>query len=328
MKLIEKFKSYNYGATNYVYEFENGLRLIVTQKDGIKDFYAGVVFKAGSLLNNQLNVPQGATHFLEHLMVFSTSKLFKTIEEKKEYVLGSYTRPRIVNNGATHRYSMWTYSKGQIKGKKRIMNMIKGHLDSKGKDYETAVEKQRSIITSERSMDKKEEKDASYNYNKFFFGDIYPEFVLKIDGDLEDIKKTTVEDLVKVRDEISKGENAVVVIQTDKWPDKTLNNDLKIISKYFKKEKSALKYKYVPYINKFKYKHFKDDEAQDVFISYNVFLPTRQHIDYKLNALEEFTNALLNKSCFEYLREDKHLVYKANSFEMYTLVGHNITGIK
>ena len=29
MKLIQKFKSYNYGSTNYVYQFENGLKLLV-----------------------------------------------------------------------------------------------------------------------------------------------------------------------------------------------------------------------------------------------------------------------------------------------------------
>ncbi len=322
MKLIQKFKSYNYGATNYVYQFENGLRLFVTEKKDILDFYASIIFKAGALIENQVGVTDGTAHFLEHLMVASPSKYFKSMDVKKEFMYGNLSRPEVNYNGSTSKYAMQLYSSSQIRGKERVMKMLKGYLDSSKRDFETTIEKERGIILSEIERMIKKEKDSGYYYREFFFQDVYPEFVKYVIGEYDQVKEINIEQLDKFRTELSRGENAVIAIQTNNWPDKTLIKDIKELSKYFNAEKNSFKHKFIPYKNQFKYKHFKDEERRDVFISYNVFLPKRDHIDYRLEAIEEFADSLISKTVFEHLREDKQLIYSGGSFNQYALVSH------
>ena len=326
MKLIQKFKSYNYGSTTYVYQFENGLKLLVTEKPKIRDFYASIVFKAGALIENQIGVTDGTSHFLEHLMVFSPSRHFKSVDAKKEFMYGNLSKPEVSYNGATSKYAMWLHSNSQIKGKERVMKMLKGYVDSTDKDFKITIAKERGIILSESKRMVKKEKDAGYHYRQFFFGEIYPEFVKYVIGEYEQVESITLDDLMKFREEISKGENAIIAIQTDKWPDKALIKDIKEIAEYFNNKKSSIDYKVVPYKNHFKYKHFKDEDKRDIFISYNVFLPKRLNIDYKLEAVEEFAQSLMSKTVFEHLREDKQLVYSGGAFDEYALVAHRNRG--
>ena len=82
-----------------------------------------------------------SSHFLEHLMVFSPSRHIKSVDAKKEFMYGNLSTPEVSYNGATSNYAMWLHSNSQIKGKERVMKMLKGYVNYTDTDFKITIAK-------------------------------------------------------------------------------------------------------------------------------------------------------------------------------------------
>jgi predicted Zn-dependent peptidase len=315
MELIEKFRSEYYGADNFIYKFENGLRVIVTNKSESEEIYAAVLFKCGGVAEHQLNVPNGTIHFLEHMMINSPCELFPTTESKRLFRHGDSTKPSIAPNGTASPSYMWVYASSHVEGKDRVMKMLEGYLQPTKSDFETQIEKERQIIISEGGRRVKKELDSYFQFIKYMFKDIFPEMVRYTEGEVEDIQKISIDDLMKARTELMKGENAVIVIQTNRWPDAELQENIVRISEYFSTDKSNIEYKYNEFEDKFTVAHMHDPQMQNMLLDFNTLYRRTNSESDRIVVLHKFSRYFCSWSMYEHLRQKKELVYELDVFK-------------
>lgn len=115
MKLLDKFKDKNYSAENRIYQFKNGVRLVYSYKPDIKDVDLDIIFLAGSYFEKQIGVPNGTTHFLEHMMMNPNAK-FKTQKDIEEFTFGNSRKPTFYKNAANYKNFVKFYAYGHTKG--------------------------------------------------------------------------------------------------------------------------------------------------------------------------------------------------------------------
>lgn len=330
MKLIEQFTDTDYGATSYFYEYPNKARVVITVKEGIKDFAVDAILKAGAYFEKDLEVKYGTAHFLEHLLT-NPNRVLKTRQEQDNYRFGNSLRPEIFWNASTSFKVMYFYSWGHPKGAARMLDYIKYELDFPIERFKEFLEKERGIIKAELERNYKTiEEDPTYNFYLFTLKGVQEELARRVIGDKESISSIDVDDLYKFYKSLFSSDNLVIAIQAGKYPSKALLNKIEKLAYSLPENKKGTNLAISegkPDPN-FKYKHFKKKGEQGVFASFSFPYKRPEQIDYKLGVINYFTASLISHLGFKHLRENHGLVYSLDTFNEFLSWNYKIKGFK
>ncbi len=327
MKLINTIQDSYYGVVSYIYQFPSGLRVFHAINKNTVDFKLSINFKAGMLLEDQINVPRGTAHFLEHLLVYASNKTFDSRTEMDKFSFGNSKRPAFWFN-ASSGYRFITFDAiGHNKGADRMFTLLNAQLDyDLEKLFEASeIEKQRSIIISELKRKPREDMDPGLLYDKLFMNSSNPLFAQRSIGTLESVSSITKDHLSLFLQTFFSVNNVVVGIESNSKLTKNLKDKLQKLDNTFSSYKNSFKtdYKFKPLDFDFRYGHFKDIHKQDVFCSFNLFHDTdpTKEVDYKKNAQRFMVLDLVGRVMNEYLREQKMLIYGAKTFNQLLFPG-------
>lgn len=311
-KVESSNRDYYYKINNYLLKLSNKVRLAVTVVPYTKETNFGAIIKAGAYFEDKIGVPRGTAHFLEHLIVGNPNDLVKTKEEHDDFSLGTKYKSPFWYNGYTTNSIIELNANGNIAGTTRIIKFIMAMINYPQSRFSEFLEKERSIILNELKQRKKDENNGYLQFMRYFFTQTYPELGNDVLGTAESINSITLADIKKLYKEIYTKDSMVFYIQTNEFPsDKILRQ---IISKtdQIPDQKSRLEIKYQPFIEKFDYKVFKDEQRQNIFCSINFFYKVNKEkvLNYKNDRLYFILSNLLRKVLFDYIREESMLVYE------------------
>lgn len=313
-KLIDKWKDKYDLIDNYLYEYENGLRLVVSVNPKTTDFDYTVGINGGSYYERQVGVPQGTAHFLEHILFGSPNDLCKTEKELMEYTFGNRKRAGFYQNAYTSRKFIYIYAHGNYNAAERMLRYINAQVLFPLEKVKDFIEKERKIITNEIQRKPKEERDSGLQYDKFFWGDIYPEFAERGIGTVETVASVTVEDLLKYHEAIMIPGNMVLAVQLPSKPTKTIMSYLSDLASKLPSRKVNLKRNIIKYDPGFRHGYFHDPDNSSIFFSIAFHYELMPKFDYRRDRLYMLTTSLIRKIGYDYLRLEKHLVYSVDTF--------------
>ena len=203
----------------YEETLDNGLRIFVVPKENVNGIYATFSTDFGSIQtefvpsdgDEMIKVPLGVAHFLEH-------KMFEQKDDKDPFTF--YSERGCDANANTSNYKT-TYL---FSGANSFAENINYLLDYVQSPYFTDenVEKEKGIITQEIKMYEDEPFFKMYDgiiYNSFLNHPIkYP-----IAGTIEDVNKTTKEDLYNCYNTFYHPSNMFLVVTGNVDPKETIN---------------------------------------------------------------------------------------------------------
>ena len=291
----------------YEETLNNGLKVYIVPKDNINGIYATFNTRFGSIhtefisndSNEMVKVPLGVAHFLEH-------KMFEQKDEKDPFTF--YSERGCDANANTSNYKT-TYL---FSGANSFAENINFLLDYVQEPYFTDenVEKEKGIIEQEINM------YADEPFMKVYDGIIYNTFVnhpikYPIAGTVEDVYKTTKEDLYNCYNTFYHPSNMFLVITGNIDPKETIN--LIRINQEDKKFKEAKEIK-------------MDIEIPKVGIGYKIDCSNIKKniydikpyigilLDLKLGSTSELSERLKNENLITYdlditmINTDKHIL--------------------
>ncbi|MCA9379310.1 insulinase family protein [Candidatus Dojkabacteria bacterium] len=316
MKLIKQSRDIQYKSTTYEYLLKNGVRVLETVKPESTDFDISVVLKAGSFYETQLRVPQGTAHFLEHMLT-RPNKKFKTQVELNNFTYGNKSRPSFYPNAGTSKRFVYHYAHGQYKAAERMIQYLASGLDYPVRDFSKYIEKERQIILGEIQRKDDPSKDTRLNFDKFFWGEDFPEFAQRVLGTEQSVNEISVDHLVKFWQQLYVANNVVIAIQSPQKLAGELKKLVQSLATIFPARPTEVKEKWGGLRAEHKYRHFRYDPAQGVFLSLNYFyeLPPRdQKMDYEKDLKFLLLSDFFYKIGHDYLREQNGLIYDPSSF--------------
>lgn len=327
MKLKTEFKN-KYNKIHYrIYELDNGIPVIHLENPTTIDFDFSIVVRAGSCYESKESVPKGTAHFLEH-MFFNPNTYYKTRLSLEKFEAGDRENPRIYANAVTTRKNIYLTGHSNHKGALRVVERVANLVDFPKDKFDKYIEKERNIILAERKGQKKQGRNPMEESVKFLLGDRCPELVYNSIGEIEDIKKITLDDLHKYFVKRFTTGNTVFAIQESISPSSTVEKELEKISKRFVDQK-ADSFPELKLENKFKVGVFHDDTFSGINTHLFYFEKEKREFDYKYVAVKDISYELINKLAFNILREKEGLIYDFSTFESRTYTfGYNVQGIR
>lgn len=311
--LIDKWFDAASQVQNYIYKFENGLPIVISTTPIVTTSYIDIGLLGGYRYELLLDVPVGTAHFLEHVLVGNPNQLLRTPEQVRRYRMGSKVRPGVARNGSTSVRYMRLLANTHQRFTPRAIKFIKSWLEQNETYMGKALEKERQIILSEEARELRPEKDEGYQMRKFVNAGIFPEFNERLIGTQETIKAIQLEDLVKMKKAMLHADQAVLCFHAPRLPNKEEWKDLANLAAQFSPESGGFKPPLDPQ-QKFKYQfgHFHNERKQDVHFSMNFPIPYIIDNDYYKKLCQRWARALIAHVGYEYVREEKHLVYEFN----------------
>jgi predicted Zn-dependent peptidase len=306
-KLIDKWFDKHHNIRNYLYRYENGVRLVVSQNPATVEMNLTAVFQAGSYFERQVGVPQGTAHFLEHMMC-NPSDLFKTREEMDVYTFGNRNQPTIYKNAATSRKYLYFYLNANYLAHDRSISYLNHQLHYPMTRFPEFMETERKIILAEWHHLPKPDKDASLQAKLFLLDGHNPEFSEAVIGTAESISQIQISDLEKYYKEMLNADNLVIAVQMPHAPNRTILTRLNSLATGFAPALPKIKNQETLY-NSFRYRVFNDPKQQGLYMSFNYFIQRRPEYDYKEQVLYYLLNNLINKVGKDEYREKRGLVY-------------------
>lgn len=311
MQKILTWHDSNNNITNNVYEFEPGTKLVESINPGSIETYVSITLAAGSIHQNEINVPKGTAHFLEHILTGNPNKVFKDTKVFNDYVNGTLSSPKLFVNAATGWRFLEIYGYSHYSGLNRLLKYIFAQLDYPLERIPEFIEKERKIILSEYFRKEKLEKNPSTAYESFFY-DVYDFSGEYSIGTEESINSITAQNLSDYYKYVVNNQNLVITIHN---PIKLTKVQFKLIESFLKKMKPGKKIKFEPKeINKkFKYRVSNKDNANGIFFSINRFVPANTDVDYTRSVLDFFFRRLITELIFRKLREERGLTYSSEA---------------
>ncbi len=312
LTLLDTWDDSRYKAQNHLFKLSTGLKLLISVKKDIQDFDVNILFKGGNYFEDQVGVPAGTAHLMEH-MLMNPNKVLKTREEQRAFEFGNRNKPKIYPNAWTGNKMLNFYATSHPKGALRCLELLKYVMDYPVERFAEFLETEKGIVLAELNQKKKEEKDPQLAYLRFIFEDNYKGFNRRVIGTEESIGKITVDDLIKYKDNIVHQKNCIIAVQTNKKPSPKLIDSISEFVDIIPAGKKGVRYKPMIIKNKFKYDHFKDDEAKGVELTISFFDQMEKEPEYKNNVFFHLVVALMNYQSFRVLREQKGLIYASQS---------------
>jgi len=306
-KLIDKWFDKYHNIHNYLYRYENGVRLVVSQNPATVEINIGAILEAGSYFERQLGVPQGTAHFLEHMMC-KPSDLFKTREEMDAYTFGNRNRATVYSNATTSRRFLYFYLDTNQTAQERAINYLNHQLHYPLSRFSEFMETERKIILAEWQRFPKLDQNATLQAELFLLDGKYPEFSEAIIGTSESISAIQIADLEKFYKEMFNADNLILAVQMQHAPTPTLLMQLGKLAAGFVSAPPKVKDPEVLH-NSFRYHVFHDPKEQGLYMSFNYFIPQRPEYDYKEQVLNYLVNNLINKVGNDEYREKLGFVY-------------------
>lgn len=327
MKLISQFKNRYNNITYKTYETQNGIKVVHLDNPATIDFNFTILFKAGSCYETKEGVPHGTAHFLEH-MLFNPNGIFKNKSEIDRFEQGSIDKPDIYTNANTTRKNIYFTCNSNEKGYLRVLERLEYLLTFSKKRFSTQMEKERGIILAEKSRKLKKEKDPYLLSLDFFFKNIQEEFTYDVLGEIEDIKKITVDDLEKYYSNRFVTGNCVFAIQSKGELKHSVVKKLEEISKKVKHSKTD-NFRDIEIKNRYRVGTFTDDRTNGINISFIYFDKVEKKTDYKKFATEYIYGRLIDWLAFDILREKLSLIYDFSVFRAGGLAyGYDTSGFR
>ena len=321
MKLIQEWSDGRYLSKNSIYQLKNGVKLIVVKKRGTKDFVIEACFAAGAYFEEDINVPSGTAHFLEHMMTNPNGK-FKNEDEMDKFKFGNRSKPSIYSNAWTSQKHMAFFAYGHNKATSRILEFLKANLDYPIERFGEFVERERGIIQAELQRNyRKEAKDDALASARYLHEPLYKPFGRRVIGTKESISSISLEDLELYYKSLLTQDNLVLAIQTSKDLTRPQLELIESIGQRLPKNKKQIEVPFATDDNsEARIKHFQKDDAEGVFLSFSYFIPTRldqvPHIEFIPNY---FMRSLIGYLGFKIFREKLGLVYSMDHFRSYPL---------
>lgn len=309
MKLIEKWKDKYYFAINYIYQADNGLKIIYTYKPDIYQSYIHFNVFGGSYFEKQIGVPNGTAHFSEHLLC-NPNKTLKNLNQIREFKFGNRRKPQIFSNAFTSRKVLCLYTDGNSKGFDRMLEYLKYQLQINYPKLFKEFDNERNVILAEELRARPISKDSGIAYDNFMAGDIYPDFCKRVIGTPETINSITKDHIEKYLTSVLNVENCYLTIQSNLKPDKDVLKKLNKFAKsitFYPGSKLDISKNESNYI--FKKGHFFDDTVQGIFFSYNIRKPFMQNISYKNDVFRYLGDRAIAYLFNEILREKYNFIY-------------------
>jgi predicted Zn-dependent peptidase len=321
MTLIKEWFDGRYLSKNSIYQLKNGIKIVIVKKRGAKDFVAEACFAAGSYFEDDIGVPQGTAHFLEHMLTNPNSK-FKNEDEIDKFKFGNRSKPSVYSNAWTSHKYMTFYAYGHQKGTNRILQFLKATLDYPTERFTEYMERERGVIQAELQRNYvKEAKDDSLASVKYLHEPLYQAFGRRVIGTKSSIAAISLEDLNNYYSNLITQDNLVLAIQTSK--DLT-QSQLKIIESFGQKLPKVKQEVTVPLVtddnSELSIRHFQKEDTEGIFMSFSYFIPTRRdevpHVEFIPNY---FLRSLIGYLGFKIFREKLGLVYSMDHYRSYPL---------
>jgi len=311
MQKILTWHDTNKNITNNVYEFDSGTKLVESINPGSIESYVSIAIAAGSIHHDEVNVPKGTAHFLEHILSGNPNKVFNNAKEFNNFTEGSLSSPKLFVNAGTSWRLLELYGYSHFSGLNRLLKYLFAQTDYPLQRIPEFIEKERKIILSEHSRKEKLEKNLTVAYESFFY-DVY-DFVGEYSiGTEESISSITAQNLEDYFNHTISNQNLIISIQN---PKKLTKVQLKLIENFTRKLNTGKKIQFKPkeIKNSFKYKIFNKENSNGIFFSINRFIPTSTTIDYTRSVLDFFFRRLITELIFKKLREERGLTYSSEA---------------
>ena len=307
MKLLQEFRSEKNNITHKLYELDSGVRFLHLVNPATVDTDFAIIVKAGAMYEEELDVPRGTAHFLEH-MLLNPNSTFPTLEDIIKFEQGNKSKPGLQVNAHTDSKNITFTGHCNEEGLERLLERIESEFKFSLEMIEKQIEKERGIILAEKSRDLKRGDDEYMCFMEFLFKDKYPELTTDLIGEVSDIRKITAEDLEKHFQERFTKENTVIALQSGKDISKTTEKKITEISELFKAgERKDFREIDIPAT--YEVGAFQDKRANGITITLDYLLPQKEKIDYKDWAYQIIIKSLFYKLTFDILREKKSLIY-------------------
>jgi predicted Zn-dependent peptidase len=325
IKKLDKWKYRTYGSTNHLFQFENGVRLVVCEYPTSQEFVMHVIIHGGSYVEEQLGVENGTAHFVEHMLTNPNNHL-ETFDEQDHYRFGTKKRPSIFTNAATTIQDMRFYGNVHKAGSARLVDDLTWQIQYPIDRLPEFIERERKIILAEEARDKRDGRDKGLHLTKFVLKDKYKDFQRKVIGTEKSIKKISLKDILKYINNVFVPERVIIAIQMDKLPDKKLMAKIEELANSFTSDKAdkklKLSYKHEELNNKYDVTHFKDTDYKNLLLQGFIVIPELEGNKYtpemmKELVLRDIVSSVIGYRLFKKLREENHLVYNADTYSSY-----------
>lgn len=312
--------------TYTTYQLENGVQILHLLNPTTVDTNISLIFKAGSIYEQQEKVPTGTAHYLEH-MLLNPNEIFKTREDIDQFEMGSRTKPAIYNNAHTTKKHLYIDIHGNHQGEERMLERLKSTLTFPKEIFSEQMEKEREIILAERARRPKEDKDPYTQSLRFLLKET-PEFQSNVLGEEKDIKSINIDDLERYFKARITQSNMVISIQSKNKLNRDTETKLLEITNTLPKGKEN-NFREYELKNKYDIEIFEDDRAEGTLISIIHFNKAETNLDYERHMLDNTIYNLLNYLGFKILREEKHLVYEFTSLLSFSeAIKNQLSGVK
>lgn len=319
MKTLKTWEDVFYKTKNTLYELPNGVRLFHAEKPASLEFEYGVVVKGGAYFEDQLKLPHGTAHLLEHMLCNANSVL-KSDEELEEYKFGNQERAKMYSNAYTGFFIMGFETYGNLSALERAIDFNYFRLNYPLDTFSDHIIKEKTVVLTEMQGYLKEELDGRVQYDKFILKNKYKELQRRIIGTEKTLAKIKVEHLVKLWKTMFTSENVIISVQTPGAISESILKKFEQMAQLVFPISKPLVVKKEKLENKFEYGYFCDKKIEngvDVDLSFfdsNVLvdqLTPEQNLRTRL--MYFVLNAVRYKAFME-LRQKKGLIYSLDTF--------------
>lgn len=308
MKKIHSYTDSYYKSKNTIYE-SNGVTVLVARKADIRDFTADVIFKAGAFFEDQLNVPIGTAHFLEH-MFCNPNKTLKTYDAVKRFEFGTHTRPEISTNAATWYKFVSYFGSSHPKAAERLLKFLEYRVDYPINRFSEFFENEKDTVLAEIQGLEKEEKDAGLDFQRFMYATYQHEFHNRVIGTEASVKSIGINHFEAVMKNGYVKHNAIIGIQTPENLSKKMISQIESITALIPENKTKkLRTEFPKIKNSFSYKAFHNEKSQGITFVFGYFIPKRKKVNYEETVNKFLVRTFLWFLAQKFLREEKGLVY-------------------
>jgi len=327
MKLLQEFKNEYNNITYRLYELDCGIKLIHLENPATVNFDFSIVHKAGCIYEDLEKVPHGTAHLLEHMLYKPNSK-FKDLEAINRFESGNKNKPKLYINGGTGKKFLCLDGGSNHVGTDPVLERVSSLLDFPHKRSVRQITKEKKIVSAERSMKYKIEKDSFLQELIFLENDTFPEFTYAVLGELDDIKQITIEDLKTYFNRRFVKKNVIFTIQSKDILNDIITRRLETLGNHYP-EKGVLTLNSAKKENSLKMGFFHDDRATGTSIELIQFDNLDSTINYSKSSKDNLLHKLINKLGYDLLREKHGLIYTIETYVDNTYIReHKMKSIK
>ncbi len=333
-KLEKEWKDSYYKTKNSLYKHKNGLRLIYSNKPDSSELNITYTILGGSYFEDELNVPYGTAHFLEH-MICKPNNLLKSDAAIRKYKYGNRQEPSLKFNANCNYNTINLTADIHKDGWEKSIKFLYHTVDYPTVKFRKYIESEKKVVIAESMRYKRDDRNPVLVQNKFLLGEKYKRYQKLSLGYPESISKITSKDLEKYWESIHNPQNIIISIQNRGEITKNMLADISSIAQLSSKnqKEEALKIKLLKINNdKFKYKCFRNKDAQDIRLDFSFWIPTAKgeaYTDeqYIENLLKNLARSAMKLVLHKRLREDKKLIYMCDNYINGFFPHKNIAGI-